>query len=75
MKVTIKTGAIKFSNVKPEYFDNVESQPQSKKVIELSIEPCEYQFECEPGELAEIYKEVLPGIKEIAKVFMDSRKK
>ncbi len=92
MKVTIKTGAVKFNithesgtevtekliavdGIKLENPIPTKSRTSPGKSCDLSIEPCEYQFECEPGELAEIYKEVLPGLKEIAKVFMQFKNK
>ena len=86
MKVTIKTGAVKFNIThesgtevieKLTAIDGVElenpiptkSRTSPGKSCDLSIEPCEYQFECESGELADIYKEVMPVIKDIAKMF------
>lgn len=86
MKVTIKTGAVKFNITRESgteviekltAIDGVElenpipakSRTSPGKSCDLSIEPCEYQFECESGELAGIYKEVMPVIKDIAKMF------
>ncbi len=86
MKVSIKTGAVKF-NVTHEAGSEViekltavngvelenpipaKSRTSPGKSCDFSMEPCEYTFECEPGELAEIYKEVMPVIKDIAKMF------